>query len=121
PRGNRCAFAHGGAGPVIVDRSAALDRIIEPIVKGGYYHAGQVCVSVQRIFVHRGIKDDFLARFAARVSALRVGDPQMSDTDIGPLIHPRETVRVSTWVEEAVAQGAQIIGGGRVSETTLLP
>jgi acyl-CoA reductase-like NAD-dependent aldehyde dehydrogenase len=121
PPGTRCALEHGGAAPVIIDRSADLDRAIEPIVKGGYYHAGQVCVSVQRIFVHRGIKDDFLKRFAARVSSLRVGDPQMPDTDIGPLIHPRETVRVNTWVEEAMAQGAHIIGGGRVSDTTLLP
>src|SRR5262249_44928878 len=46
--GTRCALEHGGAAPVIIDRSADLDRVVEPIVKGGYYHAGQVCVSVQR-------------------------------------------------------------------------
>ena len=53
--GTRCALEHGGAAPVIVDRSANLDTVIEPIVKGGYYHAGQVCVSTQRIFVHQDI------------------------------------------------------------------
>lgn len=119
--GTRCALEHGGAAPVIVDRSANLDRIIEPIVKGGYYHAGQVCVSVQRIFVHRSMLETFTERFAARVIALRTGDPLLPDTDVGPLIHPRETARVESWVEEARAAGARMLGGGRYSETTLLP
>ena len=119
--GTRCALEHGGAAPVIIDRSAGLDRVIEPIVKGGYYHAGQVCVSTQRIFVHTDIKAEFLERLAARVRALRVGDPLLSDTEVGPLILPRETTRVSTWIDEAVANGAQLIGGGRRSETTLVP
>ena len=54
--GTRSALEHGGVAPAIVDRSADLDRIIEPMVKGGYYHAGQVCVSTQRIFVHADIE-----------------------------------------------------------------
>jgi acyl-CoA reductase-like NAD-dependent aldehyde dehydrogenase len=119
--GTRCALEHGGAAPVIVDESADVDRAIEPIVKGGYYHAGQVCVSVQRIFVHRGVKDDFLEKFAARVASLKVGDPQNSSTEVGPLIHPHEAVRVASWIAEAVASGAVIVGGGRMSETTILP
>ena len=119
--GTRCALEHGGAAPVIIDRSARLDRIIEPIVKGGYYHAGQVCVSMQRIFVHRDIKAEFVERLAARVLALRVGDPLLADTEVGPLILPREATRVSSWIDEAVAGGAQLIGGGRQSETTLAP
>jgi acyl-CoA reductase-like NAD-dependent aldehyde dehydrogenase len=119
--GARCALEHGGAAPVIVDRSAKLDRIIEPIVKGGYYHAGQVCVSIQRIFVHVDILADFVERFSARVASLRVGDPLSADTEVGPLIHPREADRVISWIEEAVAGGARLIGGGRLSETTLKP
>jgi acyl-CoA reductase-like NAD-dependent aldehyde dehydrogenase len=119
--GTRCALEHGGAAPVIVDRSADLDRIIEPIVKGGYYHAGQVCVSVQRIFVHQDIHADFVERLSARVAKLRVGDPLLPDTDVGPLILPREADRVTSWIEEATAAGTRIIGGGRLSETTLKP
>jgi acyl-CoA reductase-like NAD-dependent aldehyde dehydrogenase len=119
--GTRCALEHGGAAPVIVDRSADLDRIIEPVVKGGYYHAGQVCVSIQRIFVHRDIKAEFTERLAARVAALRVGDPLLPDTEVGPLIRPRETERVAAWIDEAVGGGARLIGGGRLSETTLKP
>ena len=121
PPGTRCALEHGGAAPVIVDRSARLDTIIEPIVKGGYYHAGQVCVSTQRIFVHNAIKSEFIERLAARVRTLRVGDPALAETEMGPLILPREADRVGHWIDEAVAAGAQIIGGGRLSETTLSP
>jgi len=119
--GTRCALEHGGAAPVIVDRSAPLDRIIEPIVKGGYYHAGQVCVSTQRIFVHTDIVEDFIERLAARVRSLRVGDPLLQETEVGPLINPHEVERVMSWTDEAVAGGAKIIGGGRLSETTLAP
>ena len=119
--GTRCALEHGGAAPAIVDRSADLDRIVEPMTKGGYYHAGQVCVSTQRIFVHEELLPDFLGRFEARVAALRVGDPLSPDTEVGPLIHPREADRVASWVEEAHAGGAHSLGGGRLSDTTLRP
>ena len=119
--GTRCALEHGGAAPVIVDRSAALDRIIEPLVKGGYYHAGQVCVSTQRIFVHTDLLADFVERFAARVESLRVGDPLLPETEVGPLINPREADRVESWIDEAASAGARVIGGGRRSETTLIP
>lgn len=112
---------HGGAAPAIIDRDADLDRLIEPLVKGGYYHAGQVCVSVQRIYVHADLERAFLDRFAARVAALRVGDPVRPETEVGPLILPRETDRVLAWAEEAVAAGARLIGGGRLSSTTLVP
>ncbi|MGJ5816753.1 aldehyde dehydrogenase family protein [Paludibaculum fermentans] len=119
--GARCALEHGGVAPVIIDRKAELDRVIEPLAKGGYYHAGQVCVSVQRIYVHKTLEEEFLKRFAERVSALRVGDPLLPETEVGPLIHPDEATRVAAWSEEAVAGGARLIGGERRSETTLAP
>jgi acyl-CoA reductase-like NAD-dependent aldehyde dehydrogenase len=110
--GVRCALEHGGAAPVIVDQSAKLDAIIEPLVKGGYYHAGQVCVSVQRIFVHQAIKEDFIERFTARVKMLRVGDPTDAATEVGPLILPKEVDRVEAWVKEAADGGGTITTGG---------
>ncbi|MFT3712752.1 MAG: aldehyde dehydrogenase family protein [Archangium sp.] len=121
PPGTRCALEHGGAAPVIIDRSAKLERVIEPLTKGGYYHAGQVCVSVQRIFVHQDVLEDFVERFSARVAKLRVGDPVLPTTEVGPLILPREVVRVQSWVDEAAKAGARVIGGGTLSETTLAP
>jgi acyl-CoA reductase-like NAD-dependent aldehyde dehydrogenase len=121
PPGTRCALEHGGAAPVIIDRSADFGRLIEPLVKGGYYHAGQVCVSVQRIFVHADLQAKLVDAFAARVTALKTGDPVLAETEVGPLITPHETDRVSTWIDEAVAGGARLIGGGRLSNTTLKP
>jgi acyl-CoA reductase-like NAD-dependent aldehyde dehydrogenase len=121
PPGTRCALEHGGAAPVIIDRSADLDRLIEPLVKGGYYHAGQVCVSVQRIYVHADLERAFLERFSARVTALKVGDPLRAETEVGPLILPREADRVLAWTDEAVGAGARLIGGGRVNSSTLNP
>jgi hypothetical protein len=121
PPGTRCALEHGGAAPAIIDRSADLDRLIEPLTKGGYYHAGQVCVSVQRIYVHADLESAFLDRFAARVAALKVGDPILLETEAGPLIHPREADRVLAWTDEAVSAGARLIGGGRLCSTTLVP
>ena len=121
PPGTRCALEHGGVAPVVVDRSADLDRVIEPLTKGGYYHAGQVCVSVQRIYVHADLEREFLDRFAARVKALRVGDPLLPETEVGPLIFPREADRVLAWTEEAVSAGAKLIGGGRINSSTLIP
>jgi len=122
PRGARSALEHGGAAPAIVDRSAELDRIIEPIVRGGYYHAGQVCVSTQRIFVHEDIADDFTDRLVSRVEDLRVGDPTLSETEVGPLINSGQVDRVVSWVEEATVGGAQVATGGkRISSTTMQP
>jgi acyl-CoA reductase-like NAD-dependent aldehyde dehydrogenase len=121
PPGTRCALEHGGAAPAIIDVSADLEQIIEPLAKGGYYHAGQVCVSTQRIYVHADREREFVDRFAARVAAIKVGDPVLAETEVGPLIHPREADRVLTWIDEAVAGGGRLIGGGRISDTTLRP
>jgi acyl-CoA reductase-like NAD-dependent aldehyde dehydrogenase len=122
PPGTRCALEHGGSAPLLVDRAVDLDAIIEPIAKGAYYHAGQVCVSTQRIFVHEQLHDAFVERLSQRVSALRVGDPLSSETEVGPLILPKEVERVASWVDEAVASGAHTaVGGERLSETTYAP
>jgi acyl-CoA reductase-like NAD-dependent aldehyde dehydrogenase len=112
PPGTRCALEHGGAAPVIIDRSADLDRVLEPIIKGAYYHAGQVCVSVQRIFVHEDLKKEFIERLSERVRELVVGDPCLMETEVGPLIAAREVDRVCKWIREAVAEGATLPAGG---------
>jgi acyl-CoA reductase-like NAD-dependent aldehyde dehydrogenase len=120
--GTRSALEHGGVAPAIVDRSADLGRAIEPLVKGGFYHAGQVCVSTQRIFVHAEIFNAFTERLAARVARLRTGDPTSLETDVGPLIHPKEVDRIADWIDEAVAGGAKrVIGGERLSSTMMQP
>ena len=81
-----------------------------------------MCVSSQRIFVDALVKDAFLAKFTPLVEALKVADPQEKDTDVGPLIHPKEVTRVHEWVEEAIASGAKCLtGGSALSETAYLP
>jgi acyl-CoA reductase-like NAD-dependent aldehyde dehydrogenase len=120
--GTRSALEHGGAAPAIVDRSADLNAIMDPLAKGGYYHAGQVCISTQRIFVHEDICSRFVERFADRVGLLKVGDPTREETDVGPLILPREADRIASWIAEARAGGARVVlGDTRHSETTLDP
>lgn len=76
---------------MIVDRSAHLSHTIPSLVKGGYYHAGQVCVSVQRIFVHQEIVSSFMDGFIKQIKKLRVGDPQLKETDVDLLfIHVKQ-------------------------------
>lgn len=111
--GTRCALEHGGVAPVIVAADADLDVAVPKLVKGGFYHAGQVCVSVQRVFAHRSIADTLARRIAERASRLRVGDPTLPETDVGPLIRPQEVDRIDTWVRDAVAGGASVLCGGR--------
>jgi acyl-CoA reductase-like NAD-dependent aldehyde dehydrogenase len=120
--GARSALEHGGAAPAIIDRSANIDTIIEPLARGGYYHAGQVCVSTQRIFVHRQVREEFVARFIERVAALRVGDPLLKETEVGPLIRPSDADRTIDLIQEATRKGATLaVGGDRLSNTTITP
>lgn len=120
--GTRCALEHGGAAPVIVDKSAAVDSVIDGLLKGGFYHAGQVCVSVQRIFVHESTCIELAEKLADKARHLIVGDPLDSKTEVGPLILPREVNRVSQWVEQARDSGAKVLcGGEKLSDTCYSP
>ncbi len=116
--GTRCALEHGGAAPAIVAADVNLDEVVSPLLKGGFYHAGQVCVSVQRVFVHESIARELAQRLADGAKLLKVGDPTLPDTEIGPLIRSREVDRVETWVNEAVEAGAEVLSGGhRISDS----
>lgn len=117
--GVRCALEHGGAAPVIVAADADLDDTLPLLAKGGFYHAGQVCVSVQRVFAHRSVAAELANRLAELGDAMSIGDPTLPDTEVGPLIRHQEVDRVQAWVKEAVEQGAQrITGGQRLSNST---
>jgi len=120
--GTRCALEHGGAAPVIVEPDAEIEAMIDSLLQGGFYHAGQVCVSVQRIFAHESLCDRVAELLAAKASKLIVGDPLDKDTQVGPLILPREVDRVEQWVNEAREQGATVVcGGHRISDTCYAP
>ncbi len=111
--GTRVALEHGGVAPVIVEADASLDEMLPLLAKGGFYHAGQVCVSVQRVFVHKSICDEVASRLAKLASNLIVGDQLDPKTEVGPLINHNETNRVEEWVNEAVTKGGTILTGGK--------
>ena len=110
--GARCALEHGGAAPVIVAADADLDDVLPLLGKGGFYHAGQVCVSVQRVFAHEDVARQVAEGLAEVGKSLTVGDPTKPETDVGPLIRPNEVDRVHEWVQEAVEGGAELLTGG---------
>lgn len=120
--GTRCALEHGGAAPVIVDESADLSLAVDSMLKGGFYHAGQVCVSVQRVFAHKSVCDEVAKLLAEKASKLVVGDQLDSSTEVGPLITPGEVERVGSWVDEAIAKGGELLTGGKaLSDTCYAP
>lgn len=116
--GVRCALEHGGAAPVIVAADADLDDALPRLAKGGMYHAGQVCVSVQRVFCHESIAVDVARQLVALSEKMSVDDPLLPDTDVGPLIRPTEVVRVGEWVEQAIEAGAECLCGGQAASET---
>jgi acyl-CoA reductase-like NAD-dependent aldehyde dehydrogenase len=111
-RKKRVTLELGGNAGVIVHRDADLDYAAERCAFGGFSYAGQSCISVQRILVHREALTVFLERLVSRVKGLRVGDPLDETTDVGPLIRPADADRVAAWIAEAVAGGAQAVAGG---------
>jgi acyl-CoA reductase-like NAD-dependent aldehyde dehydrogenase len=111
----------GNATPVIVEADADLDDATTRLAGNAFSFAGQSCISVQRIYVARAAFDGFVERFVPKVEALTVGDPAEEDTDVGPLISPRERDRVQAWIEEARAAGARILAGGRIEDDLLRP
>ena len=120
--GTRCALEHGGVAPVIVDKSADVDPMIDSLVKGGFYHAGQVCVSVQRVYAHESICADVAQKLADKAANLVVGDQLDPATEVGPLISEKEADRVEEWVDEAKAKGGEILcGGKRISASCYAP
>ncbi len=120
--GVRLELEHGGTAVCIVDKKARIDRAILSIVKGSFYHAGQVCVSTQNLYLHNTIYDDFMAIFTEKVGLLKTGDATDENTDVGPIISKYELDRVDSWVMEAIQQGAKLRKGGhRISESCYTP
>jgi len=116
--GTRVALEHGGVAPVIVEKDADINELIPALSKGGFYHAGQVCVSVQRVYVHKDIIDEVASKLSEAASKLIVGDQLDPKTEVGPLINHNEVNRVEEWVNDAVANGGKILTGGkRISDS----
>ncbi|MEW5937310.1 MAG: aldehyde dehydrogenase family protein [Candidatus Thermoplasmatota archaeon] len=102
----------GGNAGVIVCEDADLSLAVERCTYGAFAYSGQVCISVQRIFAHHKCYDELKERMVAAASRLRIGDPMLDETDIGPMIDHGNAERVEDWVSEAVAHGAELLVGG---------
>lgn len=102
----------GASSPTLVLPGADIEKAAAAVAVGGYVNAGQVCISVQRVIVHRAIEADFLAALRPMVEAIRMGDPFAADTTLGPLISVKEAERVTTSIHRAVSEGARLLTGG---------
>jgi acyl-CoA reductase-like NAD-dependent aldehyde dehydrogenase len=103
----------GSNSATIVHHDADVEKAAANLAKMAFAHAGQICISVQRIFVHQSIEQKFMKIFLDHVSNLNVGDPLDPETNVGPMISEKEAIRIEQWVNEAKEAGAVILTGGR--------
>jgi acyl-CoA reductase-like NAD-dependent aldehyde dehydrogenase len=110
----------GNNAPLIIEPSADVETAAKKVSVAGFSHAGQSCISTQRIYVHESVRERFLDALVPLVEGLVVGDPIDERTDVSALISTSERDRVQSWVDEAVAGGAEILAGGKVREDGML-
>ena len=103
----------GGNAGVVVDEDADLAYAVNRVAFGAFAYAGQVCISVQRVFVHEAVYDRFRDDLVAQSRAIRTGDPLDRATDLGPMIDDKAAQRAQAWIEQAVGEGARVLCGGR--------
>jgi acyl-CoA reductase-like NAD-dependent aldehyde dehydrogenase len=111
----------GNATPVLIEADADLDDAAAKLAQHAFSFAGQSCISVQRIYVHRDVYERFLEMFVPRVEALRMGDPAEEETDVGPVIDEDARERILSWVEEARSAGARVLTGGELDGELIRP
>lgn len=119
--GVNISLEHGGNAPVIVCEDADLQNVIPQLVKASFYHAGQVCVSAQRIYIHETIFNKFKDGFVAQAKLLKTGDPTQKATDVGPIIKNDALQRIQNWIEMAQKEGAEVALSPKITTTTLSP
>lgn len=117
----RVTLELGSNSAVIIDKGVNIDKIIPRCVTGAFSNQGQTCISLQRIYVHEDIHDEFVTKFVAEAKKLRVGDPLDAQTDVSALITANDVERTISWIEEAKEGGAKISTGGVNEENVLLP
>ncbi len=118
--GTRVILELGGNAGIIVHDDADLEAAANAATRGGYAHAGQICISVQRVYVQERCYDQFMKLFTEKVKALKVGDPLDESTDVGPLIDQAAIDQTIDWVDRAVEGGATLVTGGTKRENNLV-
>ncbi|MEZ0361041.1 MAG: aldehyde dehydrogenase family protein [Hydrogenobacter sp.] len=102
----------GSNSALVLHKDGNVNKAVVKTIQGGYAIAGQVCISVQRVFVHEDVFDIYLSALKSAVDNLNVGDPMREDTDVGPMISSSEVERVQEWVGQAIKEGAKLVRGG---------
>jgi len=116
----RVGLELGNNAPVIIAADGDWKKAADKIKVAGFSHAGQSCISTQRVFVHRDHVADFTEYLGGLVDTLVVGDPLDDKTDVSALISQNERDRVKGWVDDAVAQGGRIVTGGTIDANGVL-
>ena len=111
----------GNATPLIVERDANVEAAATATAQHGFSFAGQSCISIQRVYVHESIYDDFVARLVPKVEGLVLGDPADEDTDVGPVIDSDARDRILGWIDEARGGGAEVLTGGELEGELIRP
>jgi acyl-CoA reductase-like NAD-dependent aldehyde dehydrogenase len=117
----RLSLELGSNSPLVILSDADLEKVAEATATGGYVNAGQVCISTQRVLVHKSVYADFLDALKPKVEAITVGDPLKDESKLSAMINEKEAQRVESWVSEAVSQGARIVTGGERSGAVYAP
>lgn len=111
----------GGNAPCVVDEGVDLDAVMSSIVLASWANAGQVCIKVQRLFIHSSLYESFLETFVSATQEIAIGDPMDEQTVVGPMIESQHVERVLSWIDEAVAGGATVHCGGKAEGQVLEP
>ena len=117
----RLVLELGGNAATIVCDDADVGHAARVCARTGYSNSGQSCISVQRVYAHASVFDDFVERMRKEVGDLTVGDPSDSATDVGSMVDDEAAARVESWIGDAVAGGAQLVHGGTREGATLRP
>ncbi|WP_342025623.1 aldehyde dehydrogenase family protein [Cytobacillus pseudoceanisediminis] len=117
----RVTLELGSNSAVVVDENADVEKIVPRIAAGAFAFQGQVCISVQRIYVHESLYQTFAERFVEEAKKLKIGDPLNEETDISAMISKSDTDRAQSWIESAVKSGAELALGGKAADNTLYP
>ncbi|MBI3812954.1 MAG: aldehyde dehydrogenase family protein, partial [Nitrospinae bacterium] len=117
----RVALELGSNSATIIEPDADIEIAIPRCIMGAFSNAGQVCISLQRIYIHEKLFDEFKEKFVAAVKKIKVGNPMKPDTEYGPMIEEKEAIRAEEWIKEAVERGAKILCGGERKGNIITP
>ncbi|MEG6522221.1 aldehyde dehydrogenase family protein [Desulfotomaculum sp. 1211_IL3151] len=117
----RVSLELGSNSPTIVHRDADVAKAAEACTRAAFANAGQLCISVQRVYVHKDVYEEFCEKAISLTKTLKLDNPLLPTTDVGPMISEKEAIRAEEWIKEAVAEGAEVLVGGHRNGPFLAP